>query len=152
MKATIAAAAMSLALFTQVQAQPPTGAPIPVTADNFIRAESDMYAANLAKEAGGLGKLHHRREPASIDNQTVIRLNRDTLYTSGVFDLDAGPVTIALPDTGKRFQSLQTISQDHYTTTVYGAGPHTIDKDKVGTRYAVVGIRTLVDPKDPKDA
>jgi len=121
-----------------------------VTVDNFIRAESDTYAANLAKEAG-IGKLHHRREPASIDNQTVIRLNRDTLYTSGVFDLDAGPVTITLPDTGGRFQSLQTISQDHYTTTVYGAGTHTIDRNKVGTRYAVVGIRTLVDSTDPKD-
>ena len=29
---------------------------------------------------GGLGKFNHRREPAAIDNQTIIRLNRDTLY------------------------------------------------------------------------
>jgi hypothetical protein len=34
--------------------------------------------------------------------QTVIRMNRDTLYSAGVFDLDAGPVTFALPDPGKR--------------------------------------------------
>jgi hypothetical protein len=124
---------------------------IPVTVDNFIRAESDLYMGNLAKESGGLAKLNHRREPASIDQQTVIRLNRDTLYSSAVVDLDAGPVTITLPDAGNRFMSLMTVSQDHYTTTVYGAGPHTIDKDKVGTRYALVGIRTLVDPADPKD-
>ena len=151
MKTTIALAAVSFALVTVAQAQSTTGAPIPVTVDNFIRAESDTYFANIAKEAGGLGKLQHRREPASIDNQTVIRLNRDTLYTSAIFDLDAAPVTITLPDTGKRFQSLQVFSQDHYATTVYGAGPHTIDKDQVGTRYVVVGIRTLVDPKDPQD-
>jgi hypothetical protein len=123
---------------------------VPVTVDNFVRAESDMYIAASAKE-GGLGKLLHRREPASIDNQTVIRLNRDTLYSSAVLDLDAGPVTVTLPDTGKRFQSLQVISQDHYATTVYGAGPHTIDRGAVGTRYALVGIRTLVDPLDSKD-
>jgi hypothetical protein len=122
-----------------------------VTVDNFVRAESDTYIAVSAKEAGGLGKLFHRREPASIDNQAVIRLNRDTLYTSAVVDLDAGPATITLPDTGKRFQSLQVISQDHYATTVYGAGPHKIDRSNVGTRYALVGIRTLVDPVDPKD-
>ena len=122
-----------------------------VTADNFIRAESDRYIANLAKEAGGLGKIHHRREPASIDKQTVIRLNRDTLYSSGVFDLDAGSVTVVLPDAGSRFQSMQVINQDHYARTFYGAGPHTIDKSKVGTRYAIVGIRTLVNPSDPKD-
>jgi hypothetical protein len=124
---------------------------IPVTVDNFIRAESDLYMSNLARESGGVGKLQHRREPASIDNQTVIRLNRDTLYTSAVLDLNAGPVTITLPDTGQRFQSLQVISQDHFATTVYGAGPHTIDKSQVGTRYAIAGIRTLVDPTDPKD-
>ena len=52
-----------------------------MTIDNFKRAESDRYMGNLAKE-GGLGKLAHRREPASIDNQTIIRLNRDTLYSS----------------------------------------------------------------------
>lgn len=125
--------------------------PIPVTVDNFIRAESDMYAASIVKDTGGTGKLLHRREPAAIDNQTVIRLNRDTLYTSGVFDLNAGPVTISLPDTGKRFQSLQVISEDHYATTEYGAGAHTFDKAKVGTRYAIVGIRTLVDPRNARD-
>ena len=101
--------------------------------DNFIRAESDLYIGNLAREAG-IGKLNHRREPASIANQTVIRLNRDTLYSSAVFDLDAGPVTVTLPDAGPRFMSLMAVSQDHYATTVYGAGPHTFDKGKIGTR------------------
>ena len=123
----------------------------PVTVDNFVRAESDLYFGNFAKEGGGLAKLVHRREPASIDNQTVIRLNRDTLYSSAVFDLDAGPVTVTLPDAGSRFMSLMAVSQDHYTTTVYGAGPHVYDKDGVGTRYVLIGIRTLVDPSDPKD-
>jgi hypothetical protein len=33
----------------------PSGA-VPVTVDNFIRAESDMYMGNMVKE-GGLGKL-----------------------------------------------------------------------------------------------
>jgi hypothetical protein len=154
-KLTICTAAMWLAagsaILAQSPTQPPAGTPVPVTVDNFIRAESDLYIANLAKESGGLAKFHHRREPASIDDQTVIRLNRDTLYSSAVFDLDAGPVTITLPDAGSRFMSLMAVSQDHYTTTVYGAGPHTYDKDKVGTRYVLIGIRTLVDPASPKD-
>ncbi|WP_083222447.1 DUF1254 domain-containing protein [Ensifer sp. LC163] len=125
--------------------------PAIVGVDNFIRAESDMYAAAMVKE-GALGKFLHRREPASIDNQTVIRLNRDTLYSSAVFDLDAGPVTITLPDAGKRFMSMQVINEDHYVPQVtYDAGEHRLTKESVGTRYAVVGIRTLVDPADPKD-
>src|SRR6186997_3071080 len=75
---------------------------VPVTADNFIRAESDLYFSGILKDSeGALGKLNHRREVATIDNQTVIRLNRDTLYSSALFDLDAGPVTITMPDPGK---------------------------------------------------
>jgi hypothetical protein len=124
---------------------------VPVTRDNFVRAESDMYMGKQVQE-GNFGKLGHRREPASIDNQSVIRLNRDTLYSSGVFDLDAGPVTVVMPDPGGRFMSLMTVNEDHYATNAtYGAGSHTFDKDKIGTRYVLVGVRTLVDPNDPKD-
>jgi len=141
-------AGIAAALAASVSAQP---APQKVTVDNFVRAESDMYIANLAKE-GGLGKLLHRRQPASIDNQTVIRLNRDTLYTFAIFDLDAGPVEITMPDAGGRFMSLQVINQDHYTPSVYyGAGRRQLTRENVGTRYVVAGIRTLVDPADPKD-
>jgi hypothetical protein len=129
---------------------PPTNA-VPVTADNFIRAESDLYFGNLVKE-GSIGKFTHRREPAPIDNQTVIRLNRDTLYSSAVFDLDAGPVTITMPNAGKRFMSLMIVNEDHYVPSVtYDAGPHVFTKEKVGTRYMLAGVRTLVDPADPKD-
>jgi hypothetical protein len=131
---------------------PPSSADtVPVTADNFVRAESDTYFAALVKE-GGLGKFFHRREPATIANQTVIRLNRDTLYSSAIFDLDAGPVAITLPDAGKRFMSMQVINEDHYVPAVfYGAGTHILTKENVGSRYVAVAIRTLVDPTNPKD-
>src|SRR5688572_25934740 len=126
---------------------------IPVTVDNFVRAESDLYFGGILKDGGGgMGKFNHRREVARIDNQTVIRLNRDTLYSSALFDLDAGPVTITLPEAGKRFRSMQVINEDHYTPMViYSPGAHTLTREKVGTRYAVVAIRTLGDPSDPKD-
>ncbi len=153
-KSIVSALALSLALFSAARsqpAQPSAAGPVPVTVDNFIRAETDLYMGNIVKD-GGLGKLIHRREPASIDNQTVIRLNRDTLYSSGVFDLNAGPVTVALPDAGKRFMSLLIINEDHYAPAVfYGAGSHTFTREKIGTRYVVFAIRTLVNPADPKD-
>jgi len=69
-----------------------------------------------------------------------------------VFDLDAGPVTITLPDAGKRFMSMQVIDEDEYTPEVdYGAGTHTLTKEKIGTRYVLVAVRALVNPDDPKD-
>ncbi|MET0605670.1 MAG: DUF1254 domain-containing protein [Beijerinckiaceae bacterium] len=124
---------------------------VPVTADNFVRAESDLYFGGVVKD-GGFGKFHHFREPTPIDKQTVIRMNRDTLYSGAVFDLDAGPVTITLPDAGRRFMSLQVIDEDQYTPmVVYRSGPVTLSREKIGTRYVVAGVRTLVDPGDPKD-
>jgi len=114
-------------------AQAPSGNSVPVTAENFVRAESDLYLS-------------------TIDAQTVIRMNRDTLYSAAVFDLDAGPATITLPDAGKRFMSLQLISQDEYSPPAkYGKGKYVITRKLVGTRYVLVGVRTLVDPSDPAD-
>jgi hypothetical protein len=79
-------------------------------------------------------------------------MNRDTLYSAAVFDLDAGPVTVTLPDAGKRFMSMQLISQDEYSPpAAYGAGKHSITRRQVGTRYVLAGVRTLVDPNDPAD-
>ena len=149
---TLVASALASAAISAAQAQSPAGGSVPVTVDNFKRAESDLYFSSIVKDSGGIGKFLHRREPARIDDQTVIRLNRDTLYSAAIFDLDAGPVTITLPDAGKRFMSMQVISEDHYVPeVVYGKGSYTLTKDKIGTRYVATPIRTLVDPTNPKD-
>lgn len=128
-----------------------SGDPVPVTSDNFVRAETDLYFTNVVIN-GGFGKFDHTREPAPLDKQTVIRLNRDTLYSSAVFDLDAGPVTISMPDGGERFVSLQLIDEDQYTYGVhYDGGDYVLRKEDVGTRYVVAAVRTLVDPSDTVD-
>lgn len=149
MKQTVAALLMSLAGTLPVRADPAVA--IPVSTDNFVRAESDLYFAGIVKN-GGFGKFDHTREPAPIDKQTVIRLNRDTLYSSAVFDLDAGPVTITLPEAGSRFMSMQVFDEDQYTHGVhYKPGKYTLTKKDIGTRYAAVAIRTLVNPSNPED-
>lgn len=126
---------------------------IKVTPDNFVRAESDMYFAVSAGEAGGPGKLFHRRDTFDVNHQAVVRGNRDTLYSSGVFDLDTGPVTITMPDSGNRFMSLMILNEDHYVIDVFhGAGSRTLTKDRVGTRYVLAAIRTLIDPGKTGDA
>lgn len=122
-----------------------------VTADNFVRAETDTYFAVPVQMAGGMARLYHYREPMPIDNQTVVRANRDTLYSTALVDLDAGPVTVTLPDPGERFMSLLTISQDHYAFAVYAPGTYTFSRDEIGTRYLMLALRTFVDPDDPTD-
>jgi hypothetical protein len=133
--------------------QQPTTAPdtVPVTVENFPRAESDLYFSSIVKR-GGFGKFDHNREPTPLDDQTVIRMNRDTIYSAAVFDLDAGSVTVTLPDAGTRFMSMQVITEDHHSPHVfYKPGSYTLTRAAIGTCYVVVAIRILVNPADPKD-
>jgi len=121
-----------------------------VTVDNYVRAETDMTMKAYATQ-GGFGKFLHIRGMTPIDKQNVIRMNRDTLYSAGIFDLTA-PVTIVKPDPGKRFQSMLVINQDHSMLPVeHGAGTFTLTQEKLGTRYAIVLLRTFADPNDPAD-
>jgi hypothetical protein len=93
---------------------------IPVTADNFVRAETDRTLGSFVKQ-GALGKFNHFRALAPIEDQHVQRSNRDTLYSISVYDLDAGPVTITLPDAGQRFMTMIVFDEDHYVyKVVYG--------------------------------
>ena len=148
---TISTLVVMLAAVNGAQAQP-SGSVVPVTADNFTRAESDTYFASIVKGAGGIGRFLHRREIEPVDNQIVIRANRDTLYSAAVFDLDAGPVMITLPDAGKRFMSLIVLDEDQYTPAIYyGTGNHTFTRQEIGTRYLMLALRTLVDPANPTD-
>jgi para-nitrobenzyl esterase len=126
--------------------------PEKVNALNFARAETDMYFARTVKQAGGLGKFYHLRVPTPIAEQRVVRMNRDTLYSSAVFDLDAGPVTITLPDVGKRFMSVLIVNQDHYAMeTHYAPVKRTFTRKQVGTRCFTAIVRTFVDPNSPDD-
>lgn len=122
----------------------------PVNIDNFVRAETDFYL-NKRADAGYFGQLMHLRNPVDIDNQPVIRANRDTLYSYGVFDL-ATPVTITLPEQSERFQSVRVINQDHYIVLDSAKpGVYEFSQEKAGTRYIHVNVRTLVNPDDPED-
>ena len=57
----------------------------------------------------GIGSFHHHR--------IIQRGNRDTLYSSVVFDLDAGPVTIH-PERRQALFVDDVIDEDHYVVTI----------------------------------
>jgi hypothetical protein len=145
----ISVALVAVGALTMTTAQ--DARPVRVTVDNFVRAETDTYFAKSVK-GEAFGKFRHYRDLTPLDKQTVIRMNRDTLYSSSVFDLDAAPVTVTLPDAGRRFLSLQVINQDHYTLAViYKPGAHTFTREKVGTRYVALPVRIFANPNDPAD-
>jgi hypothetical protein len=129
-----------------------TAGGILVTTNNFIRAETDTYFCRYAEKFDAFGKINHYRMLVPIDQQGVIRMNRDTLYSYGVFDLTA-PVTITKPNPEERFQSMIVINQDHYVKLVsHEGGSYKLHQAQMGTRYVGVVFRTLINETDPGDA
>jgi hypothetical protein len=145
-------AAMSLVIASSVTSAQTTASPAePVTVENYNRAQTDVYFTGVVKN-GGFGKFRHGRELAPPVQQGIVRPNRDTLYSFAVFDLNAGPVTVTLPEAGKRFTGMQVVNEDQYTrATYYGAGTHTLTRQMIGTRYAIAVVRFLVDFSNKED-
>ncbi len=75
---------------------------VKVTADNYVRAETDYQVKTYVDKLGCFGKFTHSRAAYDVDNQVTVRANRDTLYSFGVFDLTS-PATITLTDPKGRY-------------------------------------------------
>lgn len=125
---------------------------IPVTVDNFPRAESDTMIARMLPIIGDLGVFHHDRQLPPFDQQPIIRQNRDTLYSAAIVDLGNGPATVTVPEAGDRYVSVMAVNQDHYVMHVFHeAGDHVLRREDLGTDYVVLAARILFDPNDPGD-
>lgn len=123
----------------------------PVNVTNFERAETDRMFATLCATAGGVNQWMHNRVPTPLDQQPVIRMNRDTLYSVSIVDISEG-ATVTVPDGGDRYVSVMVVNQDHYINRViHTPGDHELTVADHGTPYVAVAARVLADPNDPAD-
>jgi hypothetical protein len=125
---------------------------VKVNVDNFARAETArMFDAGLAAGTSGFNAFSHARAPAAVDNQPVIRMNRDTLYSSALVNISAG-ATVSLPEAGDRYMSMMVLNEDHYLNRIYtNAGAHELTVEEFGTPFVGLVVRMFVDPNDPGD-
>ena len=124
---------------------------IVVTEDNFVRAETNRMLVGLQAQAGGVNRWKHHREPASLDEQTVIRMNRDTLYSLAVVNISDG-ATLTVPDAQGRYLTVMVVNQDHYINQVFTEpGEHQLSVEDFDTPYVLLGARVLVDATDASD-
>ena len=122
-----------------------------VTVDNFVRAETARMFTALQQRAGGVNLLQHHRAPVPLNDQPVIRQNRDTLYSSAIVDISDG-ATLTLPDGGDRYLSVMLVNADHYINRIlHDAGTYELSVDDLDTDHVLVAARILVDPTDPAD-
>ncbi|RLM53557.1 DUF1214 domain-containing protein [Halobellus sp. Atlit-31R] len=138
---------------SQASRETPPSDVVPVTWENFPRAQFELFWKDFIAERGGFGELHHNRTLTPVEEQEAMprQPNRDTLYSLGLFDLSE-PLTVVKPDSGDRYQSIEVDNQDQYQKRVLHApGEYTVTRDEIGTRYVALGVRTFVDPTDPED-
>ncbi len=119
-----------------------------VTPETYARAEVDESYKNIVKEVGP-NKFRHDRSLMPLDKQPAVTMNRDTVYSFGVFYVPKG-TTITLPKSNdNRYQSAMIMQNDNFTDQVFYA-PGTFEI-KSETEFAAVVMRTQIDPTDPGD-
>lgn len=124
---------------------------IHVDVDTFVRAETDRMFHDLQELAGSVNTFGHHRAPAPIDQQTVIRENRDTLYSFAVVDVSHG-ATLTLPEHDVRYVSAMVVDEDHYVGQIFHrGGAHRLEAKDYPTDYVVIAVRILVNPTDAAD-
>lgn len=114
-----------------------------VTPENFIRAETDRMFYDIQGLPGSrINNFFHLPTVTPLDQQTVIRMNRDVLYSGGIVNVEKG-ATVTFPEIPKgRYASILVIDNDHYCPTViYTPGKHELPQD---TKYIVLAIRIQV--------
>jgi len=127
------------------------GTTVPVTINNYVMAETAGQFDRILKMTGGVNELRSFREPTPLDKQSVIRMNRDTLYSFAVVDISKG-AKLTMPETNGRYNSAMIVNEKEYINKVfYKPGTHELTKDEFDTDYVLVAFRTLVDSSDPAD-
>ncbi|MEM7277634.1 MAG: DUF1254 domain-containing protein [Pseudomonadota bacterium] len=155
MKTLIALALVPLVLLAACEraekAQPEQLAGDPqVLPENFIRAETDLAFHRLQTRGGGPNAFSFLRAPTPLDAQSIVRMNRDTLYGAAIVDTANG-ASIEIPNIDdSRYISVQIIDNDHYTPAVfYEPGVHQIP---TATRYVAAIVRVeILDANSPSD-
>ena len=121
--------------------------PVPVTLENYKTAESDLAFNNGTKFVGTNELLHFPVDAFDLDNQTVVRMNRDTIYSGAVVNVSEG-ATVTLPESDGRYISAMVVQNDHYIDQVIKTpGEHVIEAD---TDFVMVAIRIRANIDDPE--
>ncbi len=120
-----------------------------VTPENYNRAESDQTFSYYSKLAP-INTFFHYKKLTPLDNQGVVRMNRDCVYSGALVDTKGG-ATLTVPKMpDNRYMSVMLTDNDMYVPEIYHeAGTYKLPED---TRYLFAVIRIqILDPNDEKE-
>lgn len=122
--------------------------PVAVTLENYKVAESDLAFNKVTRFVGMNQFLHRPVDAFDLENQTVVRMNRDTIYSGAVVNISEG-ATVTLPESDGRYVSMMIVQNDHYIDQVFKTpGEHAIEAD---TEFVMVVLRIRANADDPED-
>ena len=103
--------------------------------------------SDFLKLSGGVNQFAHFRRPVPLDEQTVVRMNRDVIYSVVIVDTSGGATITMPPAPDGRYMSMHLIDNDHYDLGAFNnPGPHALPEG-VGHIAAIFRIQVF-DPND----
>jgi hypothetical protein len=117
-----------------------------VDESNFTIAETDRYFVDHVAEHP-VNTFRHSREMSSVDNQFVVRENRDVMYSHAVVDISEG-ATLINPEWDV-FSVIQVIDENQYTiASIYPGEQRTFTPEDVALGHHLflnmrTGVRSL---------
>lgn len=139
----------------RVQAQPVTSpeayfseSGLKVTEAQYPHAETARQMINAQAKAGGVNQFVHRPQLTPTEDQPVVRMNRDSYYSSVVVDVSKG-ASITLPDVPQgKYLSMQPITEDHRTQPMsYGGGTFQLATHTGSHVYVIVRLDSTFTPE-----
>jgi hypothetical protein len=128
---------------TVVEAKQKNKKGVAITSENFIHADSTRaYFKELDQSKGKVNVVRPARDLVNADNQDVIRMNRDTLYTRVVLDVKGGATITTKEYAG--FQNINVIDINHsQIASLTGHGTLKLDESMLTEgQHAYVIVRT----------
>jgi hypothetical protein len=127
---------------------------VDVTADNYVQAETDWNFTAQQKQAAINTWTHD--EPATEDNQTIIRSNVDVVYSLALVDVSEG-ATLSIPERKNgALQLIHYMDENHLTHgVIYADETVTLTpSDLTGGEYIYILARTRISdsPEETKAA
>ena len=122
---------------------------IVVDESNFTIAETDRYFVDHSKEHK-VNTFRHSREMSTVENQFVVRENRDVMYSHAVVDISEG-ATLINPEWDV-FSVIQVIDENEYTiASIYPGEQKTFTPEDVALgNHVFLNMRTGVRSLDEK--
>jgi len=123
-----------------------------VTEKNFIHADSiRAYLKELDQANNKVNFIRPNRIFPNTDNQDVIRMNKDTLYTKFILDVKGGATITTKPYNG--YQNIMVLDPNHSEiATLTGSGTVKIDENMLTDgHHAFIIIRTGLLRNLPKE-